>query len=61
MNNEVQIDAQKLLTQLAQNQANDVAAKDLQIANLQVTNQVLSEQIAQLKSQSKVPNVESEN
>lgn len=61
MNNEVQIDAQKLLTQLAQNQANDVAAKDLQIANLQVTNQVLSEQIAQLKSQIKVPNVDSEN
>ena len=61
MNNEVQIDAQKLLTQLAQNQANDVAAKDLQIANLQVTNQVLSEQIAQLKSQVKVPNVDSEN
>lgn len=61
MNNEVQIDAQKLLTQLAQNQANDVAAKDLQIANLQVTNQVLSEQIAQLKSQTKAPNVDSEN
>ena len=61
MNNEVQLDAQKLLTQLAQNQANDLAAKDLQIANLQVTNQVLSEQIAQLKSQIKVPNVDSEN
>lgn len=50
MNNEVQIDAQKLLTQLAQNHANDLATKDLQIANLQVTNQVLSEQIAQLKA-----------
>ena len=61
MNNEVQIDAHKLLTQLAQNQANDLATKDLQIANLQVTNQVLSEQIAQLKSQIKVPNVDSEN
>ena len=61
MNNEVQLDAQKLLTQLAQNQANDLATKDLQIANLQVTNQVLSEQIAQLKSQIKVPNVDSEN